>query len=107
MSLSRGSADLAARVAHDTPHRRVAGLGCGVMGIPPPRLLQDRGFEVTIYARDVPPNTTSNIAGAQWSPTTVFDRDRHTPEFDAQFVAASRFAFRYFQNLIGPRSWVC
>ena len=103
MSLSWGSADLAARLALDTPHRRAAVLGCGVIGLTTARLLQDRGFEVTIYARDVPPNTTSNIAGAQCSPTTVFDRDRHTPEFDAQFVAASRFAFRYFQNLIGPR----
>ena len=63
---------------------------------------------MTIYARDLPPNTTSNIAGAQWSPVTVADEDRRTPAFDAQFVMASRFAFRYFQNLVGPRygvSW--
>ena len=63
---------------------------------------------MTIYARDLPPNTTSNIAGAQWAPVTVADSDRRTPEFDAEFVAASRFAFRYYQTLVGPRygiSW--
>ncbi|MBI4421863.1 MAG: FAD-binding oxidoreductase [Gemmatimonadetes bacterium] len=103
VSLSWGTADLAARLALETPHRRTAVLGCGVVGLTSARLLQDRGFEVTIYARDLPPNTTSNIAGAQWSPVTVVDSDRRTPEFDAQFVSASRYAFRYFQNLIGAR----
>jgi D-amino-acid oxidase len=28
-------------------------------------LLQERGYAVTIYAKDLPPNTTSNMAGAQ------------------------------------------
>jgi glycine/D-amino acid oxidase-like deaminating enzyme len=94
--------------ALQTPHRRVAVLGCGAVGLATGRLLQDRGFSVTIYARDLPPNTTSNIAGAQWMPTTVIDDDRRTPAFDAQYVDASRFAFRFFQLLVQPRygvSW--
>jgi hypothetical protein len=56
---------------------------------------------VTIYARDLPPNTTSNIAGAQWSPYSVFDEDHLTAEFEAQYVRASRIAHRAFQNLVG------
>jgi hypothetical protein len=44
------------------------------------RLLQKRGGEVTIYAKDLPPATTSNIAGAQWSPYSVFDTDKQTPD---------------------------
>ncbi len=39
MSLSWGSADLAARLALDTPHRRAAVLGCGVIGLTTARLL--------------------------------------------------------------------
>ena len=35
----------------------------------PARVLQDAGFDVTMYARDLPPDTTSNRSGAQWSPT--------------------------------------
>jgi D-amino-acid oxidase len=108
MSLSWGSADLAATLALATTKREAAVIGCGALGLSTARLLQDRGMRVTIYARDLPPHTTSNIAGAQWTPTTVADSDRRTPAFDAQFVAASHFAHRYFQNLAGPKygiSW--
>lgn len=108
MSLSWGSADLAARIALATPHRRAAVVGAGALGLATARLLQDRGVDVTIYARDLPPNTTSNIAGAQWTPTTVADEDRRTPAWDAQYVAASHFAHRYFQTLVSAKygiSW--
>jgi D-amino-acid oxidase len=108
VSLSWGTADLAAELALASARREVAVIGCGVIGLSTARLLQDRGFAVTIYARDLPPNTTSNIAGAQWSPVTVVDADRVVPEFEAQFRRASRFAYRYFQTLVGARygiSW--
>ena len=41
-------------------------LGCGAVGLATARVLQDRGFAVTIYARQLPPDTTSNVAGAMW-----------------------------------------
>ncbi|MCH7672590.1 MAG: FAD-binding oxidoreductase, partial [Proteobacteria bacterium] len=66
-------------------------------------LMQDRGWDVTIYSKALPPNTTSNIAGGQWSPTSVYDEEYLTPEFEAQFEQAMRHAFRYYQNLVGPR----
>jgi glycine/D-amino acid oxidase-like deaminating enzyme len=103
VSLSWGTADLAAQLAVTSPRREAAVIGCGVVGLATARLLQDRGFAVTIYARDLPPNTTSNIAGAQWSPVTVVDADRVVPEFEAQFRRASRFAYRYFQTLVSAR----
>ena len=103
VSLSWGTADLAAELALASPRREAAVIGCGVVGLSTARLLQDRGFAVTIYARDLPPNTTSNIAGAQWSPVTVVDADRVVPEFETQFRRASRFAYRYFQTLVGAR----
>lgn len=108
VSLSWGTADLAAELALASAQRQAAVIGCGVIGLSTARLLQDRGFTVTIYARDLPPNTTSNIAGAQWSPVTVVDADRVVPEFEAQFRRATRFAYRYFQTLVGARygiSW--
>jgi glycine/D-amino acid oxidase-like deaminating enzyme len=108
VSLSWGTAHLALQHAFGTPHRDVAVLGCGAVGLATARLLQDHGFTVTIYARDLPPNTTSDTAGASWAPVTVVDAERRTAAFDDQFVRASRFAFRYFQNLVGPRygvSW--
>jgi glycine/D-amino acid oxidase-like deaminating enzyme len=103
VSLSWGTALLAADQALATGHRRAAVLGCGAVGLASARVLQDRGFEVTIYARDLPPDTTSNAAGAEWWPYYVADEDRRTPAFDARFERASRLSFRYFQNLVGGR----
>ncbi|MCY4574372.1 MAG: FAD-dependent oxidoreductase [Gemmatimonadetes bacterium] len=78
----------------------VAVLGAGAVGLATARLLQRRGRAVTIYARELPPNTTSNIAGAQWSPTSV--SDSLDGPFGIQFEDASRRAHRHFQNLVGP-----
>ncbi len=76
-------------------------LGCGVMGLSTARLLQRRGARVTIYARDLPPETTSNVAGGQWSPAGVVDRDHRTPEWDVQFERAARFSHQFFQHFVG------
>lgn len=103
VSLSWGTAQLALELAVATKQRRFAVLGAGVVGLSTARLLQDRGFEVTIYTRDLPLETTSAIAGAQWSPTTIVNRDQVTPGFTEQYVRASRFAHRYFQRLVGDR----
>ena len=103
ITLSWGTAQMALELAAATQHRTAAVIGCGVIGLSTARLLQDAGFAVTIYARDLPPATTSNIAGAQWAPVSVADADIRTSAFDDQLVRASRFAYRYFQNLAGPR----
>jgi glycine/D-amino acid oxidase-like deaminating enzyme len=103
VTLSWGTADLAAEAALATGVRNFAVIGCGAVGLATARLLQQRGCQVTIYAKDLPPNTTSNISGAQWGPFSVVDRDRRAPAFMAQFVRASRFSYRYLQNLVGDR----
>ena len=102
ITLSWGTAQLAVEEAVKTQASRAAVLGCGAVGLATARLLQRRGLEVTIYARELPPQTTSNIAGGQWSPVSVAESDRRSPAFDEQFVLASRFAYRYFQTLLGP-----
>lgn len=103
ITLSWGTAHLAMELALQTQHRRCAVIGCGAVGLATARLMQDRGWNVTIYAKDLPPNTTSNIAGGQWSPTSVYDDEFVTPEFSQQFEAAMRLAYRYYQNLVSPR----
>jgi D-amino-acid oxidase len=103
VTLSWGTGQLAVDLALKTHFRMAAVLGCGAVGLATARLLQDHGFQVTIYAKDLPPNTTSNIAGASWGPVTLADHDRRTPEFTSQFEQASRVANRYFQTLVGDR----
>lgn len=103
ITLSWGSAHLAMELADQGPPGRCAVLGCGALGLASARLMQDRGWDVVIYAKDLPPHTTSNIAGGQWSPTSVYDEDSVTPAFRAQFESAMALSYRYFQNLVGPR----
>jgi D-amino-acid oxidase len=81
---------------------RFAVLGSGVSGLSTARLLQ-RHFNggVTIYAKDLPPNTTSNISGAHWSPTGVFDPESVSAKFNEQFRQACRISNRSFQLLVG------
>jgi glycine/D-amino acid oxidase-like deaminating enzyme len=101
VTLSWGTSHLAVEEALKTGESRYAVIGCGAVGLASARLLQRRGFSVTIYARDLPPETTSNVAGAQWSPFSVADRDRRTPEFESRFQRAARLSHRYFQDMVG------
>ncbi|MGQ0532293.1 MAG: FAD-dependent oxidoreductase [Caulobacteraceae bacterium] len=101
ITLSWGTAKLAVDLGYDAAKPDVAVLGCGAVGLATARLLQERGANVRIYAKDLPPNTTSNVAGAQWWPASDYDHDHATPAFIEQHTAAARFAFRRFQSLVG------
>jgi glycine/D-amino acid oxidase-like deaminating enzyme len=120
VTLSWGTASLAVDLARDflIAHKRAtparfAVLGCGVSGLSTALLLQRR-FQngpgtVTIYAKDLPPNTTSNIAGAWWSPTSLYEEPLATAKFTEQFRAACKIANRAFQLLVGANygvSWI-
>src|SRR5262249_17876070 len=87
-------------------HRRFAVLGCGVNGLSTARLLQ-RSFQdgpgtVTIYARDLPPDTPSNIAGGFWAPSSVYDPQDASAKCVEQFRLACSISNRAFQLLAGP-----
>jgi D-amino-acid oxidase len=101
-TLSWGCATLAADLVVGRSPSRAAVLGCGVIGLTTARMLQNRGWQVTIYASDLPPATTSNVAGAQWSPTSVFSASAVTPAFLETFRKAARIADRTFQLMFGP-----
>lgn len=101
ITLSWGTAHLAVQEAAKSEARDCAVLGCGVVGLSTARLLQLRGYRTTIYSRELPPATTSNVAGGLWEPVSLFDHDRVTPEFRSQFAAAARFAFTRYQSLAG------
>ena len=110
MSLSWGTGQMAAELALQQPERRAAVIGSGVVGLTSARQLQRRGFDVTIYAATVPPDTTSNMSLAGFTPTSgLVAFDRRTPEWDAQFRQAVEIAYRQLQLLAGPKygiSWI-
>src|SRR4051812_26941717 len=51
-------------------------IGCGVSGLSTGIRLLEAGYDVQIWARDLPPNTTSNIAAAIWYPYRAFPKER-------------------------------
>lgn len=110
MSLGWGTGYLAADMALSHGSRRAAVLGCGVTGLCAARQLQRRGFAVTIYAKAIPPHTTSNMSLAHWSPTSrVVAMNARTPQWDEQFRFAAETAYRELQLLAGRDygiSWI-
>jgi glycine/D-amino acid oxidase-like deaminating enzyme len=110
MSLSWGTGRMAAEMALAHDSRRAAVIGCGAVGLTAARQLQRRGFAVTIYAMSVPPNTTSNMSFAGFTPTAGLVEDElRTPAWDAQFREAVEISYRELQLLSGTRfgvSWI-
>jgi D-amino-acid oxidase len=101
-SLSWGTASLAVALADTTGEKSFAVMGCGVVGLTTARLLQNRGYAVTIYAKDLPPNITSSRATGTWSPSyTLIEQEFLTPEFENRWRQAAMYSFRTYQNLMG------
>ena len=103
VTLSWGTGEMACREVDATGEKNIAVLGCGAVGLATARLLQERGCNVIIYAKDLPPNTTSNVAGAQWFPFYVFQRRQAASDFLPRLVEASRLANRRYQLMVGAR----
>jgi D-amino-acid oxidase len=110
MSLAWGTGLMAAEFATEHQSRQAAVIGCGSVGLTCARQLQRRGFDVTIYALAVPPNVTSNMSLAGFTPTSgLFENDRRTPAWDAQYDRAADISYRQLQLLAGPHfgvSWL-
>ncbi|HYU98579.1 MAG TPA: FAD-dependent oxidoreductase [Pyrinomonadaceae bacterium] len=118
VTLSWGTASMAVDLTRDfiqtrsaranprSRHTSFAVLGCGVSGLSTARLLQQRFQDgtgnITIYAKNLPPDTTSNVAGAWWYPSSVFDPENATAKFTEQFRLACQISHRAFQTLVGP-----
>ena len=102
VTLSWGTAELAVAEVLRTGHKRVAVLGCGAVGLATARLLQARGLAATIYARELPPNTCFDVAGARFYPFDLFDAKTASPELLAGVWRASRASYAAFKKLAGP-----
>jgi len=106
-SLSWGSAELAADLVASSSTKKVAVIGSGVIGLTTARMLQFRGYEVSIYTKEMAPNITSSKATGTWSPShRLIDEDQISPEFYNKFKQMHSTSFRTYQNLLGLGDYV-
>jgi len=101
-SLSWGSSALATEKAMATGEHDIAVIGCGALGLTSALLLQRAGANVTIYAKDLPPNVRSSNATGVWSPDSRVCLESYaTPEFRKMWEGMARQSFRTYQSLLG------
>lgn len=64
-------------------HPDIAVLGAGVIGLTTALLLAELnlGLKITLYADQFSPDTTSDVAGGQWAPSSV-EHEGHDSEFN-------------------------
>ena len=103
LSLGWGSSALAVREAANLVPGEVAVVGSGIMGLCTARLLQDAGWSVTIYTRDVYRHTTSNVAAGEWGPFSTHDDSLVDSAFLARLDWAARISHHAYTNLTGSK----
>jgi len=103
ITLSWGTSQLAAQLGLAGHSGPVAVIGAGVMGLTTARLIKEAGLPVTIYTAELPPNTTSSLAGGQWGPTGHYREAAVTPEWREQYKAALAISWARFQKMDAGR----
>ena len=110
-SLSWGSSTLAVQRAMEGSPREVAVVGCGALGITSAILAQEAGAQVTIYARDLLPQTRSARATGSWTPDSRVALGRAAgPAFGDRWETMARTSFKRYRQYLGlpgdPVEWI-
>jgi D-amino-acid oxidase len=101
ISLSWGSSALAVSEVKTAEHKEAAIIGSGVMGLTTARLLQEAGWKVTIYTKEMSRHTTSEVAGGEWGPHSVHDPLVSSDAFKLQLQLAAKIAHETFARMVG------
>ena len=109
-SLSWGSGTIALRKAMASSPAEIAVLGCGALGLTAARLAQQAGAKVTIYARDLLPDTRSARATGTWTPDSrIALADKVAPDFPALWEEMARISYHTYRSYLGlpgtPVEW--
>ena len=109
-SLSWGSSTIAVNKAMAASPAEIAVLGCGALGLTSAILAQRAGAKVTIYARDLLPDTRSARATGSWTPDSrIALADKVEPGFPALWEEMARTSFHAYRRYLGlpgtPVEW--
>ncbi len=110
-SLSWGSSTLAVRKAMAASPAEVAVIGCGALGMTSAILAQQAGAKVTIYAKDLLPQTRSSRATGSWTPDSrIALSGAAGPGFAALWEQMARTSFKTYRSYLGlpgaPVEWL-
>jgi len=109
-SLSWGSGTIAVGKAMAGSPREVAVIGCGALGLTSAILAQQAGAQVTIYAKDLLPDTRSARATGTWTPDSrIALTSAAQPGFAALWEQMARTSFKTYRRYLGlpgsPVEW--
>ncbi len=101
-SLSWGSGTLALQKAMSGSPRKVAVVGCGALGLTSAILAQKGGAEVTIYAKDLLPQSRSARASGVWTPSSRIALEKTAgPAFADTWEAMARTSWKTWRGYLG------
>ncbi|MEG3123031.1 FAD-dependent oxidoreductase [Sphingomonas sp. GB1N7] len=108
-SLSWGSAEVAVGKAMANSPKEIAVIGCGALGITAAIHAQHAGAKVTIYARDLLPQTRSARATGSWTPDSRIALADADPAFGDLWEKMARSSFKTYRRYLGlpgsPVEW--
>ncbi|HZZ90462.1 MAG TPA: FAD-dependent oxidoreductase, partial [Caulobacteraceae bacterium] len=109
-SLSWGSAAVAVRLAMARSPAQIAVVGCGALGLTTALVAQRAGAKVTIYTRDLLPETRSARATGSWTPDSrIALAGKAAPGFGDLWEEMARTSFKEFRSYLGlpgsPVEW--
>ncbi|MGG6429054.1 FAD-dependent oxidoreductase [Acetobacter ghanensis] len=101
-SLSWGAAHMAVGHAATTLERKVAVIGCGIIGLTSALTAQRAGFDVTIYTRDLLPHTRSVRANGSWTPDSRIALTQQAgPGFAQTWEKMARYSWQTYRDYLG------
>ncbi|MEO5706333.1 MAG: FAD-dependent oxidoreductase [Alteraurantiacibacter sp.] len=101
-SLSWGCAEVVVGKALAVLPRRVAVVGCGIIGLTSAIVAQRAGLEVTIYARDLIPRTRSFRASGSFTPgSRIALAGPAGADFPELWEQMARHSWRMFRTMLG------
>ena len=108
-SLSWGSADMQVQKAMSRSPKKIAVIGCGIIGLTSALMAQRAGAEVTIYTRELLPRTRSYRANGVWGPGTVALASEAPANLGDIWEQMARISWKNFRPYIGmagnPIAW--